>query len=310
MFFLLVIGCNLEQEIPEPVGQKDNDISLDDSPQRVIDSQPPPPPDLSTLSQAVDWEVYPFLNASEGISALSERFETPEGYTRVNVNPASFGAWLRGLPVLERTQVYSFRGRPVDAPSAGVVPMNVGFGDIQQCADSILRLYSEFLWAKNRTDDWSIHFTSGDPSSWNAWREGQRFEVDGRKVKTVQTSQKDASYEQYQKWMHHAFIYAGTKSLHLDSTKVAVDDDFQPGDFFVSPGSPGHAILILDVAVASDRPPVALLGQGFMPAQDFHVLMDSGDHMISGWFELPVKKDEFLNNPSWYGLPRTGVYRF
>jgi hypothetical protein len=188
--------------------------------------------------------------------------------------------------------------------------MNVGFGDIQQCADSILRLYSEFLWASKQTEDWTIHFTSGDPSSWSAWKKGQRFEVDGGKVKTVQTSQEDGSYEQYQKWMHHAFIYAGTRSLHLDATKVPVGDAIQPGDFFVSPGSPGHAVLVMDMAVAPDRKPLALLGQGFMPAQDFHVLVDEGDHVVQGWFELPLQKDEFLNNPSWYGLPRTGVYRF
>jgi hypothetical protein len=48
-------------------------------------------------------------------------------------------------------------------------------------------------------------------------------------------------------------------------------------------GSPGHAVLILDIAESKDGRRVALLGQGFMPAQDFHVLRAPDG---SPWFSL------------------------
>jgi hypothetical protein len=60
----------------------------------------------------------------------------------------------------------------------------------------------------------------------------------------------------------------------------------------VLPGGPGHAILILDVAEAPDGRRVALLGQGFMPAQDFHVLRAGA----SAWFSLD---GEDVDTPFW-----------
>ena len=272
---------------------------------------PPSPPNPDDISRSVNWEAYPFLNTTEGVQSLQAAFDVPQGYQRVPVAEGGFGAWLRTLPILKRKQVYSYRGEIIrNAPAVAVVPMSVGRGDIQQCADSILRLYGEYLWAKAAVEDWGIHFTSGDLSAWKDWRSGQRFQVEGASVTPIQTATTDDSYEQYQKWMHHAFIYAGTQSLHHDAQEVSLNEAVSPGDFFVSPGSPGHAILVLDVAIAEGRPPVALLGQGFMPAQEFHVLTDTADHVQAHWFELPLAKGDYLLNPSYYGIPRTGVFRF
>ena len=319
MGFILLMSCTgaqdevTKEEAKAPVEQLEHSIDnrslkAPDNTQIVLPQSPPKQEDISV---AVDWGAYPFLNTTEGVLSLEEQFQVPEGYARVDVKDKSFGQWLRGLPVLDRQQVFSYRGEAIrSAPAIAVVPMSVGRGDIQQCADSILRLYSEYLWSKGLAEEWGIHFTSGDLSAWKAWKNGQRFRVEGRTVNRIQSGTKDGSYEQYQKWMHHAFIYAGTQSLHLDSEAVPLTESIEPGDFFVSPGAPGHAVIVLDVAISEGRPPVALLGQGFMPAQEFHVLTDNGSHMLGHWFELPMDKGEFLSNPSYYGIPREGVYRF
>jgi hypothetical protein len=70
------------------------------------------------------------------------------------------------------------------------------------------------------------------------------------------------------------FMYAGSMSLVMDT--IAVGGVVRSGDLLVVGGSPGHVLVVLDVAMASgakdDGNERWLLGQGFMPAQSFHVL--------------------------------------
>ena len=89
------------------------------------------------------------------------------------------------------------------------------------------------------------------------------------------------------------FNYASTISLDRSSSKKIDRKDLEPGDFFVLPGGPGHAILILDVATGPSGERSALLGQGFMPAQDFHVLRDARG---SAWFSL---EGDAVDTPFW-----------
>jgi hypothetical protein len=254
-----------------------------------------------------NWSEYPFLTSSEGVYSLQELFPTPKDYKRRPVENNSFASWLRNLPVLDRQEVYSFKGNKLSSPAAAVVPIDVGSGDVQQCADSILRLYSEYRWSNDTAIEWGMHFTSGDITNWKDWKEGERFRISGSSVQRIRTKTKDNTYKQYKKWMHHAFLYAGTRSLNMDATFVPYDEEILPGDFFVHAGSPGHAILVLDIAVADGKPPIALLGQGFMPAQEFHVVREVKQ---GNWFVLPTSEGGVLHNPSWYPLPRSGLYRF
>jgi hypothetical protein len=48
--------------------------------------------------------------------------------------------------------------------------------------------------------------------------------------------------------------------------------DIQVGDLFIIGGSPGHVVMVVDVAVNTQGKKAFLLAQGYMPAQEFHVL--------------------------------------
>ena len=273
---------------------------------------PAPVVDGDNAHRPMSPDDYPFLKTTTvEADPLEARFLVPAGYQRVQLTKGSFGEWLRRLPVTKgKAVVRSFNGRLLRSPAAAVVPLDIGSGDVQQCADSILRLHAEFQWKRGAADELSIHFTSGDESNWKAWREGERFEIAGSRVKRIQNGAVNNTHVEFRKWLQHSFLYAGTRSLKLDSTAVPLTETLQPGDFFVSPGSPGHAVIILDVADAPGKPSVALLGQGFMPAQSFHVLQDRGGHMVDGWFVLPDGPDGQLINPSWSAFPRSSALRF
>ena len=253
---------------------------------------------------------YHFVSQSVAVERLSSRFNPPLGYERVPLPSGSFGEWLRHLPLSSDKTVRSYRGDPISAPAAAVVDLDLGRGNLQQCADSILRLYAEYRWSVDKGKGLGFHFSSGDRSDWSKWRAGERFSVRGSKVKRIQKKAVADTHSQYRKWLQHTFIYAGTQSLNRDSQRVSVEQTIQPGDFFVAPGSPGHALIVLDVATSPGQPDVALLGQGFMPAQSFHVIEDVGTHMRGEWFVLPTGRTGSLKNPSWSRFPRSGLFRF
>jgi hypothetical protein len=51
-------------------------------------------------------------------------------------------------------------------------------------------------------------------------------------------------------------------------------------------GSPGHAVLVLDVAKTANGETCFLIGQSYMPAQQFHVLQNPEDRRVSPWYRL------------------------
>jgi hypothetical protein len=241
------------------------------------------------------------------VRSLEAAIPPPPGFTRVAVEPGSFGAWLRDLPLRPMgTPVRNFLGTEImagDSPLlAAVAELDVGTTDIQQCADSIIRLHAEWLWSKGRKDRIAYRFTSGHLARWTGYAAGDRAEVSGSKVRWVHTGTAARSRTAFRAYLDLVFTYAGTFSLQSEKKRPA-REDVQPGDFFVEGGSPGHAVLVLEVAVNAAGERVALLGQGSIPAQDFHVFTPGQD---GPWFSLEAEE---LVTPFWTPFPWSSLRR-
>lgn len=245
------------------------------------------------------------------VEPLSARFAPPKGFKRVSVQAGGFGEWLRGLPVRkDRDAVHAFTGNPIEAPAAAVVLLDIGDRDLQQCADMVIRMHAEYLWARDDKENIAYHFTSGDESAWKSWQLGERFKVSGNKVTRRRGGVRMGNYGEFRRYLDHTFRYAGTRSLGKDSDPVSPLAMLMAGDFFVQPGGPGHAVILLDVATDEAGSFVALIGQGFMPAQDFHVVKGEGSGVLDGvWFVLP-KEGGSLDTPSWKPFSRAEARRF
>jgi len=266
---------------------------------------------LLGLGQAVAGPYAFVAQHTEPVESLQQRFPTPEGFVRVEAPASSFGAWLRELPVhVGSPIVRTSKGQTIEAPALATVPLDLGRGDLQQCADSALRLYAEYRWDAQRVGDVAFHFTSGDRSAWTDWVKGERFVVSGSKVQRAMGSPREPTHAVYRSWLQHTFMYAGTRSLRLDAETVAPNLVLQPGDMLVDPGSPGHAVMLLDVAESPNGERVALIGQGFMPAQTFHVLAPERGHGRAGWFLLPKQTSGVVKTPSWRAFSRADALRF
>jgi hypothetical protein len=234
-------------------------------------------------------------------STLDSRIKIPKGYERIDVKAGSFAEWLRKLPVKPgKGTVHLYNGLPKFRQNdhVSILDFDTGDKDIQQCADSVLRLRAEYLWAKKRYNDLKFRYTSGDISSWNRWKQGWRPVVKGNNVSWIKSNTLDDTYENFRKWLENLFYYASTISISRDFPKVNNINDIQPGDFFVEAGSPGHAVLVVDVAVNnSSGERIFLLVQGYMPAQEIHILVNKLNMELNPWYssELPG----MLETPYW-----------
>jgi hypothetical protein len=187
--------------------------------------------------------------------------------------------------------------------------MDIGKSNLMQCADSLIRLHAEFLWSQGRAEEAGYRFTSGDLSRWSDWVQGERFSIRGNAVERMSGPPRDGDHGSFRRWLDLIFTYAGTASLARDAHKIGINEQLQIGDFFVDPGFPGHAVMLLDLAEDDSERRVALVGQGFMPAEDIHVLR-SRVAIDSVWFPLPEKAQETLATPSWKAFSRSSARRF
>lgn len=272
-------------------------------------------PSASLVDASQLKEAYAWLQWTDGLGKLEQlhtRFEAPPSFERVEVKPDSFAAYLRALPLrTDRHDVRLYNGRPSPMPSAGIVPLDLGTKDLHQCADSVIRLHAEYLWSQGKADLAQYHYTSGDLARWADWRRGKLLKVRKNKVVQVQSAGAKSDYAAYRRYLDDVFMYASTRSLHRDAQKIKVRGSYEAGDFFLTAGSPGHVVIVLDVAQDAKGRQVGLLGQGYLPARDFHVIKGAGDRVLDGvWFLLPDKTHEELVTPTWSPFSADGAWRF
>jgi hypothetical protein len=246
--------------------------------------------------------VHPWPHAP-GADPLVNRFPTPRGFVRMAVDPGSFGEFLRSLPLREPyTAVLDFRGRvrhAADSPGvAAVVDIDVGPTDLQQCADFVLRMDAE--WRYGRGDRALVYrAASGTRLSYARFLSGERASVDGPRLALEVTARAQPDdHRTFRSYLDEVFTWANTASLERDSAPVPFAQ-IAPGDFFVVSGHPtGHAILVLDAARDAAGRTALLLGEGYMPAQSFHVLNGS----IQSWFILEPTASQ-VATPFWSPFP-------
>ena len=230
-----------------------------------------------------------------------EEIPPPRGFTRGSSPEESFSRWLRRLPIKQGNppvRLFNGRKKTNQMAHAAVIDLDVGSKDLQQCADAVIRLRAEFLHSRDRVAEIAFNFTSGHRAEYSKWMEGFRPSIDGNEVRWRRSSERDASYLNFRKYLETVFIYAGTYSLSREMMPVRESDKADIGDVFIRGGFPGHAAIIVDLAVNPETGARAfLLAQSFMPAQDIHILKNLGDTRFDPWYLLGGSSE--LRTPEW-----------
>lgn len=211
---------------------------------------------------------------SDGMT-VETRISTPEGYTRINVaDDESFTNFIRNYSVKEDNSpvlLYDGRNKGNQSAHAAVLELPIEAEDLQQCADSIMRIYAEYYYETGQYEKINFHFVNGFLAEYSKWREGYRISFNGDDTSWVQSASFDDSYACFQKFMRIVFSYAGTLSMENESASISLEDA-RAGDVFLKGGSPGHVVMILDICENQQGEKAYLLAQGYMPAQEFHIL--------------------------------------
>lgn len=237
---------------------------------------------------------------------LVNRVPPPKGYERTRLTVGSFGDWLRNLPLKKgnpRVMLYDGTPKANQSAHAAVFNIDVGSQDLQQCADAVMRLRSEYLYQISLFNQIQYNFTNGFAANYAKWRSGYRPITKGNKTTWVKKSKIKSkskpvtAYDDFKLYLIDVFRYAGSLSLSKEMKAVAIED-MRIGDVFIKGGTPGHAVIVVDMAENTQTgEKLFLLAQSYMPAQDIQLLNNPNNNGLSPWYSTNF--GETLRTPEW-----------
>ncbi len=252
----------------------------------------------------------PWIAINEDGNTIGTRFNPPKGYTRVDLAAGSFGEYLRNYPLKPfGEKALLFSGAESDeASSIGVFKQVDPLIKNQQCADTVIMLYSEYLYGRGRFNDISFNFLSGFKCDFNTWAKGYRDVVNGKDVEWVLSTDKpgvlanDYTYDNFYRYIKEVYVYANTDSLAVQFPSVKAEDikvgdviigtvaDLKKQALLISPTAPdtisyGHAILVADMAVNEAGEKVYLFVEGTTPATECCVV-ENPDGVSVCWYKF------------------------
>jgi hypothetical protein len=229
----------------------------------------------------------------------------------VAVVPGSWGAWLRGLPLRPAgtpARLYSGQLKDNQRVVAAVVDIDPGTKDLQQCADAVMRLRAEYLFSQN-FNKIHFHLTTGYDAWFSDYVAGRTFRVRGEQVLPAPKAAEAPTHAALGRYLQPVFGYAGTLSLSRELRPVPLEE-VQPGDVLIRGGSPGHAVLVVEVAEhPQSGQRYLLLAQSYMPAQNIHILRNIDRPALGAWFAVPGPSEPRVETPEWT-FTRTELGRF
>lgn len=230
-------------------------------------------PVASAEQQKSDTEKPTAIVNAKGKS-LQERIVPPLGFERTKAGKNSLTTFLREYPLKKAGKpvlLYNGEEKGNQNAHAAVFKLPLEKEDLQQCADSVMRVYAEYFWKTGQKERISFRFVDGFQAKYSKWRSGYRIRAGESRSSWIPGGARDDSYENFKKYLRMVFAYASTLSLEQESKKIKLSE-VETGDIFLNAGSPGHVVMVVDVCSAPDGKKAFLLGQGFMPAQEFHLL--------------------------------------
>ena len=194
----------------------------------------------------------------------------PAKFKRVNTQANNFDYYLQHLPLKEDATVYLFNGTMKGNQSAqfAVLDISVSNENLQQCADAIMRLRAEYLYALQAYDQ--LDFRDNENTSYKFTKSPTR--------------------QNFDKYLRTVFGMCGTASLSKQMNKVN-SQDIKIGDVLIRGGFPGHAVIVMDMAKNDKGEEIYLLAQSYMPAQDIHILKNPSNSDLSPWYAVNNETD-------------------
>lgn len=248
--------------------------------------------------KAIESEQSSILNITG--ETIEKRYIPPAGFVRISIDEDSFGAFLRNQklkPYGEKALYYNGKAKHAEGIYDSVIDVQIGDRDLHQCADAIMLLRAEYLYQKGNFEQIAFNFVNGFKADYQKWMNGYRIKINGNNVSWSKEASFSTAYESFRKYMDMVFAYAGTASLEKELVSIDAKD-MAIGDLFIKGGSPGHAVIVVDMAEnKTTGEKVFMLAQSYMPAQQTQILINPDNNTISPWYMLDEAKQ--LVTPEW-----------
>ena len=130
---------------------------------------------------------------SEGMT-LETRIFVPEGYQR---EQSDFAHFLQNYPLKKNGSpilLYNGKKKFNQSSQIGVFKLPLENENLQQCADSVMRVYAEYYGHTKQYDKIQFHLSDGFLLSYNKWREGNRVVIKNDHASYVKSASYDDSY--------------------------------------------------------------------------------------------------------------------
>ncbi len=232
---------------------------------------------LKPSAVVVSEPVLPSTNIERQPYRTIAEIPLPAKFKRKKTFENNFDYFLQQLRLKEDATVYLYDGTVKNNQSAqfAVLAISVSNENLQQCADAVMRLRAEYLYAQNAYD--KIEFIDNENGSYKFTATPNRPNFD--------------------KYLRSVFSMCGTASLakQLPSVEAA---NIKIGDVLIKGGFPGHAVIVMDMAENDKGEKIFLLAQSYMPAQDIHVLKNPMDNRLSPWYELNAETN--ISTPEYH----------
>ncbi len=247
-----------------------------------------------------DWLDSSHYNSS---SSICSRFDVPDGFVRMKNASGSFGEWLTGLPLLEEgTPVHLYNGelKGYQGAHAAVIDLDVGDEDLQQGIYAVIRLRAEYLFATRQFDQIMFPADAGLNISYRLYLKGRRVINQGNVTSENYYGKKynlPVDHQVFSLYLNDVFRCAEDSQVSKQM-RIIPPDSMQIGDVFLHVGNPGHAAIVVDMAInpkTGER--VFMLAQSYRPAQQMHVLKNDYNKNISPWY--PVYSKSRLITPEY-----------
>jgi len=231
----------------------------------------------------------------------SMEISLPEAYHRVELADNTFGHYLRQFPFkMNDNIVNTYTGAVYWNQNThyAILDIDVGTRDLQQCADAVMRLRAEYLYAQKKYSQIHFNFTNGQKIEYTKYAQGYRIYLKNNKVYWTLKAKPNYSHKTFRQYMNLIFSYAGTYSLNKELKSVENIHDIKVGDVFIQSKQPfGHAVIVMDVAENKAGKKIFLLAQSYMPAQEIHILVNPNQEKMSPWYGEDF--GEILHTPQW-----------
>lgn len=252
-------------------------------------------------------------------NTIATRFKVPEGFERVEVPEGSFAEFLRNLPLkADGAQLHYIdsNGSPsslvpetiYNVPPAHAAILDIKMiNDSEQCADTVMHLYAEYLFEQGRYSEMKYKTVNGDTIDFVRYMNGYRYKynTDRNKRWTWNSDNyTDATRTVFKIWMRAIFASASTYSMDKYDLEPVSVTDMQIGDMFIQPKTAtittGHVVLICDMIKNPTTGEVRFMTlQGSMPALEAHVMLNAAEREYSPWQNTRFEGGKFTSATFW-----------